>query len=223
LLISLFAVSSDTHDITYRVFILTLPSARHFIVKHPLSATRVLQLICILTTLGSYSLDSLKNNEKFSLFIIFGVINKDTIMRFIASFADQVIASVENISISFTYNNLLEGRLSAATMHHYLPEIEERRASIEVGRLKGFYCFEPELMDESEFWGKDSGIEGKCLKDNAIKATLNISDKAGQYTIILEWYQSSRELTETPLPELVQKITGTLIFDDIKRYCKYYE
>lgn len=142
-------------------------------------------------------------------------------MRFIASFADQVIASVESVSIEFTYIGVLEGRLSYGTKYHYLPEIEERRALIEAGRLKGFYCLEPELMDESEFWGKDSGIEGKCLKDNAIKAKLNISEKEGQYSIVLEWYQSTRELSEAPLTELVQRAAGQLRFGDIKRYCKY--
>lgn len=142
-------------------------------------------------------------------------------MRFIASFADQVIASVESVSIEFTYNGMLEGRLSRATKHSYLPDIEERMALIEAGRLKGFYCLEPELMDESEFWGKDSGREGKCLKDNAIKAKLNISEKEGEYSIILEWYQSTRELSEAPLTDLVQRAAGKLRFKDIKQYCKY--
>ena len=143
-------------------------------------------------------------------------------MRFIASFADQVIASVESVSISDTYIGLLEGSLSSSTTNHYLPEIEERIASIEVGRLKGCYCFEPELMDESEFWGKDSGTEGKCLKDNAIRAKLNITDKAGQYTIELEWFQSTSELSVTPLTELVQKAVGQLKFEEIKRFCRFY-
>lgn len=144
-------------------------------------------------------------------------------MRFIASFADQVIASVESVAISFTYTGLIEGRLSSITAYHYMPEIEERRALIESGRLKGFYCFAPELMDESEFWGKDSGVEGKCLKDNAIKAKLNISAEEGQYSIILEWYQSSKELSEAPLTDLVQSAAGRLMFKDIQQYCKFYE
>lgn len=144
-------------------------------------------------------------------------------MRFIASFADQVIASVESVSVAFTYIGVLEGRLSSATSFHYLPEIEERKALIESGRLKGFFCFDPELMDESEFWGKDCGIDGKCLKDNAIKAKLNISEKDGQYSIILEWYLSSKELSEAPLTELVQRAAGRLKFKDIKRYCKFYD
>lgn len=141
-------------------------------------------------------------------------------MRFIASFADHVIASVESVSISFTYVRLLEGKLSSAT-ECYLPAIEERRDLIEAGRLKGFYCFEPELMEEREFWGQDNGIEGKCLKDNAIKAKLIVSEEAGQYSIVLEWYQSSKELAETPLTELVQKVAGKLRFKDIEKYCKF--
>ena len=142
-------------------------------------------------------------------------------MRFIASFADQVIASVESVSIEFTYIGVLEGRLSYGTKYHYLPEIKKRRALIKAGRLKGFYCLKPELMDESEFWGKDSGIKGKCLKDNAIKAKLNISEKEGQYSIVLEWHQSSRELSEAPLTELVQRAAGKLRFEDVKQYCRY--
>lgn len=143
-------------------------------------------------------------------------------MKFIASFADQVVAIVESVSISFTYMGSLEGRLSSITANRYMPEIEERRALIEAGRLKGFYCFAPELMDESEFWGKDSGIEGKCLKDYAIKAKLNISAEEGQYSIILEWYQSSKELYEAPLTDLVQRAAGRLMFKDIKHYCRLY-
>lgn len=144
-------------------------------------------------------------------------------MRFIASFADQVIASVKSVSISDTYRGLLEGSLSSSTKNHYMPEIEERIALIETGRLKGIYCFEPKLMDESEFWGKDSGIDGQCLKDNAIRAKLNIADKIGQYTIELEWYQSTRELNETQLTELVQKAVGQLKFEEIKRFCRFYD
>ena len=140
-------------------------------------------------------------------------------MRFIASFADQVIASVESVSISFTYLGILEGSLAYGTKYHYMPAIEERRALIEFGKLKGFYCFEPELMSEDEFW--DGGSGRRCLKDNLIKAKLNVSEKEGQYSIVLEWYQSTRELSETPLPELVQQATGHLKYKDIKKYCKF--
>ena len=81
-------------------------------------------------------------------------------MRFIDSFADQVIASVESVSIEFTYKMMLEGKLSSATKNNYLPILEERIALIEAGKLKGVYCFEPELVDESTFWGEESGASG---------------------------------------------------------------
>lgn len=144
-------------------------------------------------------------------------------MRFIASFADQIIASVESVCVESTYSGLLEGSLSSATKHHYMPAIEERRSLIEAGRLKGFYCFEPELMNEREFWDSDNRIEGKCLKDNSVQAKLNISEKNGQYSIVLEWHLSTRELTETPLPALVQQTAGKLKYKDIKQYCKFHD
>lgn len=144
-------------------------------------------------------------------------------MRFIASFADQIIASVESVCVEFTYNGLHEGSLASATKHHYMPAIEERRSLIEAGRLKGFYCFEPELMNEKEFWESVNRIEGKCLKDNSVKAKLTVYEDAGQYSIVLEWYQSTQELTETPLPKLVQQAAGKLKFKDIKQYCFHYD
>ena len=137
-------------------------------------------------------------------------------MRFITSFADQVIASVESVSLSSTYA-LMEGKLSSGTDRYLLPEIEERRALIEAGRLKGYYCFAPEFMDESEFWGNDR-IKGKCLKDIAVKAKLTVSEQSGYREIILEWHQSTKELTQTPLPELVQRAVGQLRYEDIKQY-----
>ena len=144
-------------------------------------------------------------------------------MKFIASFADQVIASVESVSISYTYSGLLEGSPCAVTEDLYLPAIEERRDLIEAGKLKGFYCLEPELISLKEFQGGDLRIVGKCLKDNAIKAKLNVSENDGEYSIVLEWYQSTRELTETPLTELVQQAAGKLKYKDIKKYCKFYD
>ena len=144
-------------------------------------------------------------------------------MRFIASFADQIVASVESVCVEFTYNGLLEGSLASATKHYYMPAIEERRSLIEAGRLKGFYCFEPELMNEREFWESDKRIEGKCLKDNSVKAKLTVYEDTEQYSIVLEWYQSTQELTETPLPKLVQQAAEKLKFEDIKPYCLHYD
>ena len=92
-------------------------------------------------------------------------------MRFIASFKDGVIASVEGVNTCFTYSGLIEGRLSGAT-RRYMHEIEERRALIEAGVLKGYYCFDPEMMDEKEYYG-DVELPfktEKCLKDNKVSA-----------------------------------------------------
>ena len=142
-------------------------------------------------------------------------------MKFIASFADRVIANVERVEISFTYTGLLEGTLSAGT-RYYMAGIEERIALIEAGRLKGYYCFEPEMMDEQEYYGD---IElpfkpRKCLKDNKVSAQLTISEKSAQYSITLEWYSSTKELSEKPLAEIVQEHAEMLKYFDVQQYCK---
>ena len=144
-------------------------------------------------------------------------------MRFIASFADSVIASVESVSISFTYASLLEGSLEAFSRSE-MAGIEEHMALIEAGILVGYYCFEPVFMEEKEFWDYQSrrpGSTGLCLKDNFLSALLHISDKKGRYSIILEWYSSTKELTETPIPVLVQQYAGQLNFKDIRKHCKF--
>ena len=144
-------------------------------------------------------------------------------MRFIASFKDSVIATVESVNICFTYSGLIEGRLSGAT-RHYIHEIKERRALIGAGKLKGFYCFEPEMMDEEEYYGD---IElpfrtEKCLKDNKVSAKLSISEHCGQSSITLEWYSSTKELAEKPLAEIVQEHVGMLNYNgDISLYCQF--
>lgn len=143
-------------------------------------------------------------------------------MKFIASFKDGVIASVEGVNTSFTYSNLIEGRLSGATRYH-MARIKERMAQIEAGILKGFYCFEPDFMDEKEYYGD---IElpfktGKCLKDNQVSVHLLISEHCGQSSITLEWYSSTKELSEKPLTEIVQEHVDKLKFSDINWYCKY--
>jgi hypothetical protein len=140
-------------------------------------------------------------------------------MRFKANFADNVTAYVENVTISYTYIHLIEGRFSSASIS-LLQRLEERVDLIESGKLKGVYCFKPDWMDESEVWGPEWGLVGKCLKDNIIKAKVNMPEDKGQYTIELEWYQSTNELSETPLVELVQRAVSKLKYKDIKKYCR---
>ena len=65
---------------------------------------------------------------------------------------------------------------------------------------------------------------GKCLKDCSVKAKLLVFENDGsEYSITLEWYQSTRELTEIPLPKLVQQAAEKLKFEDIKQYCFHYD
>lgn len=144
-------------------------------------------------------------------------------MRFIASFKDGVTAIVEGVNTCFTYSGLIEGWLSGAT-RHYMRKIKERRALIEAGKLKGFYCFEPEMMDEKEYYGD---IElpfrtEKCLKDNKVSAKLSLSEHCGQSSITLEWYSSTKELAEKPLAVIVQEHVGMLNYNgDISLYSKF--
>ena len=139
-------------------------------------------------------------------------------------FADNTEAHIASIELSDTYARLLEGLPSIATMKYYLPEIEERRDLIDAGKLKGFYCFQPILMDESEYLGQEvNGLLGphaKCLKDYKVSATLHISDSVGQYQITLEFYLSSRELTEKSLPTWIQLHAEKLKFCKLVKYCR---
>ena len=45
----------------------------------------------------------------------------------------------------------------------------------------------------------------------------------GEYQIDLEWYQSTQELSKTPITILVQQRAGILKFEEIKKYCNVYE
>ena len=137
------------------------------------------------------------------------------------------------VGISYTFENVLEASCFSAGTDHYLSLYEERRDLIEAGRLKGFYCFEPELIDEYELelkFGEDKSAEsaewvkhykGKCFKDNKMSILLTFDECEGQYAITLEWYQTTHELSETPLAALIQEMAGRLSYKDIKQYCKF--
>lgn len=150
---------------------------------------------------------------------------------FYVTFADKrLYVAVTKVQVSSTYEGGLEGSYVGAT-ECYLPELEERRALIESGRLKGYYCFEPDLIDDIVFDteydtdGKPYEVKrnrGKCLKSNKVSATLKVDDEEGMYEITLEWYQSIREMMDTPLWVLIQQKAGRLDYDEIKRYCKFY-
>lgn len=154
--------------------------------------------------------------------------------RFKVEFSDGVAADVKSVSISYTFENVIEAVCFSAATPHYLGEYEERRDLIEAGRLKGHYCFEPELIDEirGEFVFKEGGsikdaefvkhVMGKCFKDNKLCVLVSVDEAEGEFQISLEWYQTTKELNDTPLPSLIQQKAGQLHYSEIKQYCKVY-
>lgn len=142
-------------------------------------------------------------------------------MRFIASFADRVNARVESVTISYTYSGLIEGYYSGGT-RHFMKRLKKRMEQIKSGEILGVYCFEPELVDEEEYYQVKPPFfsNGKCFKDNQVSASLTISEKEAQYSITLEWYSSTRELAERLLVEIVQEHVGRLRYFDIQKFCK---
>ena len=155
--------------------------------------------------------------------------------RFHVEFADGIAADVKDVNISYTYERVLECRCLSALTDYYMEEYEERRDLIEAGRLKGFYCFEPELVDEiqRELVFKEGGsvydaewvshVRGKCFKDNRVSAALSVSGDDGEFWITLEWYQTTRELAETPVVALVQRMAERLSFSEIKRFSTFHD
>ena len=62
---------------------------------------------------------------------------------------------------------------------------------------------------------------GKCFKDNKMSVLLTFDESDGQYGITLEWYQTTKELSEVPLASLIQEMAGRLKYEDIRKYCKF--
>lgn len=135
------------------------------------------------------------------------------IRKFKVKFSDGVPAAMSAVSITHTYAGVIEMSCFSAGTDHFLAEYEERRDLIEAGHLKGYYCFEPELVDEiqRELVFKEGGsakdaewvprVRGKCLKDNKICVSLSVEarDKRngylGDYLITLEWYAGNSSFT----------------------------
>ena len=153
--------------------------------------------------------------------------------RFTVKLADGRTANVMGVGLSYTFECVLEARCFSAGTGHYLSLYEERRDLIEAGKLKGFYCFEPELIDEYQCeleFGPDKSAEsarwikhymGKCFKDNKMSVLLTFDDPDGRNGITLEWYQTTKELSEVPLASLIQEMAGRLKYEDIRNYCKF--
>lgn len=149
--------------------------------------------------------------------------------------SDGTEADVMNIGITYTYENVIEASCFSVCTNDYYARYEERRDLIETGRLKGFFCFEPELTNEYKYgikWGEDGSVEsaewikelrGQCFKDNKLCVTLFVNDSDGEYQLTMEWYQTTDELNGTPLPALIQRMASKLSFADVKKYGKFYD
>lgn len=145
--------------------------------------------------------------------------------------SDGVVASVNKIDLKYHYQGVLEAAPGALTMvarRREIPVIQQHIYKIKSGIIKGRYCLEPDLMDEVEFWNnqvQDFFLSrcGKCIKEYELEAELEISQKDGQYTIVLEWFQSSKELAETPLVELLKKAASNLSFQELREHCDFVD
>ncbi len=144
-----------------------------------------------------------------------------------ASFKDGISARITEIQIQDTYRGLLAGTFTVATRHRLLA-IASQMDEIQNGAKKGYYYLAPELVDEAELRGL-SNVEasslrrrtevGKCLKDMEIKATIQVSDEDYCHIIDLVWFQSGKELAETPVSTLVQNAVSSLTYNgEISKY-----
>lgn len=145
-----------------------------------------------------------------------------------AQFKDGTPVRILSVNISETYGGLLAGTFTVATRHH-IPCILARMEKLMSGKDKGYYCLPPELVDEAELRGlspravahlREHTKVDKCLKDQEVKAMLHVSNSEEFYTISLEWFQTSKELSEHSLAELIQGAVGQLTFEEIKDFCE---
>jgi hypothetical protein len=151
---------------------------------------------------------------------------------FAVSFADQVRAEVVDITLSNTYEGMQGGRRSGGTACE-LELLKEKQEQIRTGNLKGIFCFDAELVDdiseELDYSKKPfrfvRKVMGRCFKDMLLRVTLAITsqEQDGEYRIVLERYQSSKELWGISLGYLVCDMVEKLRFEDIKDYCEFHK
>lgn len=152
-------------------------------------------------------------------------------MRPSVTFSDGIKASVNEVNLKYHYLGLIEaipGALTHHTKNHEIPEINKRISEIKSGTIKGHFCIEPVLMDEIEFWNGNVHEMflsrcGKCIKDYDAEVELAISGEDGLYSIVLEFFLSTKELSSIPFMELLQITVDTLSFEDIKQYCTFLD
>ena len=62
---------------------------------------------------------------------------------------------------------------------------------------------------------------GQFREDSPVE--LAISGEDGLYSIVLEFFLSTKELSSIPFIELLQTTVDTLSFEDIKQYCTFLD
>lgn len=142
-------------------------------------------------------------------------------------FCDGVPAHVAEIRILDTYAGQLSGTLTVGTKYR-LASIEKKMKDLIRRKSKGYYYLEPELVDEATLRGlPDCQIKklrkrtelGLCMKEHHLIATLHVADKDYCNIIEVHWFQTSKELAEKPLAELIQNAAWQLSFEKICVFC----
>lgn len=156
-------------------------------------------------------------------------------MKITAQLSDRYNAYVDKIKLENIYSDFIEATPGAYThfSNRLLNEINQTIINIQSGKTKGRYIIKPQLIDEAAYWNPDI-LElhkerkrpyecGKCLKNFKIEAHLSIIGDNGKYSITLEWYQTEKELSTTPLVNLIQTTVAGISLEDIKDYCDYFD
>ena len=148
-------------------------------------------------------------------------------------FSDGVTAWVLEAKIKDHYSGVIEaspGSIAQSSLKYGIPAIHRRIDDIKAGRIKGRYCLEPALMEETEYWACFCESEprfrcsDKCLKDYEIEARVKtLSDDDKFYEVTLEWFVSTNEWATMPLLELIRKAVSTLRFEDVAPYCDSFD
>lgn len=148
------------------------------------------------------------------------------------SFADGVKAEVNEIKLRNTDANNIEGapgRKAKLTELIELPRILQRIEEIKSGKIKGRYCLEPELIEETEYWELKPedhlypDCKGKCLKHFKVEALTRVTNHTGIFYITFEFYLSTKELTTSPLAKLIGETISTLRFSEVAPFCEFID
>ncbi len=145
-------------------------------------------------------------------------------MKLEVSFAGGEKATANKIEVSHIYAG---GIIDVPGKYTKMVDAFLMAAVGKEARRKGSYCLTPELMDEVEVWGGEVDRRylkncGKCLKDYKLSCQVGCiyweGEEGGYYYTRLVWFQSKKELSETPILELVSRAVSSVSFEEVKPY-----